>query len=525
MNQAEEPSMAPTQQTRSNFRHRERLLAIAAALGTMAFAAPAAAAQTVAPRGATHIVEIARGTSLVQGARMVRAVGATVAGRIGLIHALAVRAQPAQADRLRWRHGIAGVSRNAQVRPQRNVLDTSTLVTAYPYAAQAPQAWSTTAGVGVGVAVIDTGIAGDLIDFHSVMTGGSRVVGAAVVNPDATTPADTYGHGTHVAGIIAGNGNQRSFSDPAYGQYVGIAPRADLVSVKISDDAGRATVLDAIYGLQFAVDHRDEFNIRVANLSFESADTGSYRTDPLDAAVEAAYFHGILPVAAAGNHGDAPDAVDHAPGNDPFVLSVGALDDQGTRLSGDDVVAPWSSHGTTTDGYDKPEIGAPGVHIVSTIAPDSVYTQLCPDCMVPGGYFTISGTSMAAPVVSGAAALVFAAHPDWTPAQVKSALVTSARRGAAGPPEVKAAGAIWRTDPGPPINPDAVPNDLIDPATGDIDPTRSTWTRSTWTSAGDGLNAAWARSTWTCDCAATVPGDVDETRSTWTRSSWSTFWG
>src|SRR3954447_3610751 len=384
---AEDPSMSTTPNTHFPLGPRGRLCALAASLCALAFAAPAVAAPTVAPRGATHIVEIAQGTSLADGARVVRSSGATVVGRIGLIHALAVHALPAQVDRLRWRHGIAHVTRNARVRPQRNVLDAANLVTTYPYAAQAPQAWSTTGGLGVGVAVLDTGIAGDLVDFHSMVTNGSRVVGAAVVNPDATTATDTYGHGTHVAGIIAGNGNQRPLTDPYYGQYVGIAPRANLVSVKISDDAGQATILDAIYGLQFVVDHRDDYNIRVVNLSFESADTSSYRTDPLDAAVEAAYFHGILPVAAAGNHGADAGAADHAPSNDPFVLSVGAFDDQGTRSSGDDVYASWSSRGQTVDGFTKPEIGAPGVHIISTIPVGSLYTTLCPACMVAGGYF------------------------------------------------------------------------------------------------------------------------------------------
>jgi serine protease AprX len=523
--------MCALRQKQSMLHHGRGLWAIVAATACgLAFAPAAVASRTVAPRDATHVVQIARGTSLADGARLVRASGGTVLGRIGLIHALAVRARPGQAARLVGQRGIAHLSRNAHVRPQRNVLDAANLVSTYPYAAQAPQAWNTTGGLGVGVAVLDTGIAGGLIDFNSTVTSRSRVIGAAVVNPDATTATDTYGHGTHVAGIIAGNGNQRSATDPVYGQYVGIAPRANLVSVKISDDAGQATILDAIYGLQFVVDHRDEYNIRVVNLSFESTDTGSYRTDPLDAAVEAAYFHGILPVAAAGNRGDEAGAVDHAPGNDPFVLSVGAYDDLGTRSSGDDEYATWSSRGQTVDGHAKPEIGAPGVHIVSTVPPDSLYTSLCPSCVVPGGYFRISGTSMAAPVVSGAAALVFAAHPGWTPAEVKATLVASGRRPNATAPEVNAAAAVNTNTPAAPINPNAAPNELIDPATGDIDTTRSTWTRSTWTEAGEALTAGFARSTWTCECSTTADGTVDDTRSTWTRSTWtrstwSTFWG
>ena len=114
------------------------------------------------------------------------------------------------------------------------------------------------------------------------------MIGSAVINPAAHGASDRFGHGTHVAGIIAGDGRRRT--DALAGRYVGIAPDANLVSIKIDDDQGNATVLDAIYGLQFAVDHKDEYGIRVVNLSLESAVAGSYKTDPLDAAVEAAWF-------------------------------------------------------------------------------------------------------------------------------------------------------------------------------------------------------------------------------------------
>src|SRR6185436_17638622 len=158
------------------------------------------------------------------------------------------------------------------------------------------------------------------------------------------------------------------------------------ISVKIADDEGNATVLDAIYGLQFAIDHKDEFNIKVANLSFESADLQSPSEDPLGAAAEAAWFAGITVVAAAGNRGDAEGAAQHAPGNDPYVITVGALDDQGTRSRGDDAIASWSSRGLTEDGLAKPDIYASGSHIVSTLAPNSAFSQLCDYCIVADNY-------------------------------------------------------------------------------------------------------------------------------------------
>src|SRR4029079_14702041 len=123
--------------------------------------------------------------------------------------------------------------------------------------------------------------------------------------------------------------------------------------------------------------------------------------------VESAYFHGILVVAAAGNRGTAADATHYSPGNDPYALTVGAVDDQGTGDRTDDTVAEWSSTGRTQDGFAKPEITAPGAHIVSTLAGGSACAELCPPCVVDGSYMRLGGTSRAAPVVAGAAAVVF----------------------------------------------------------------------------------------------------------------------
>ena len=234
--------------------------------------------------------------------------------------------------------------------------------------------------------MIDTGISGDLPDFRTSQgSSTSRVAASAVIDPNATTANDTYGHGTAVAGLVAGNGWDRDSGDPLYGQYAGTAPNANLISIKIADDSGAATILDAIYGLQFAVDHKADYNIRVVNLSFRSSSAQSYTTDPLDAAVEQAWFHGITVVAAAGNLGSAPDAVSYAPGNDPYVITVGATNTQGTSSSSDDVQTSWSSRGVTQDGFQKPDVLAPGAHIVSTLAPGSSFASACPTCVIRRG--------------------------------------------------------------------------------------------------------------------------------------------
>jgi serine protease AprX len=482
----------------------------------------AAPATAEARSHANYIVQLRPGASDAQGRAAVQAAGGRVTGAVRIIHALAARL-PAQAvSKLTDDPSVSAVSSNARVRPQ-DVINSTRLQSTYPWSVGAPYAWPRATGEGVGVAVIDTGIAGQRQEFTDD-DGTSRVKASVVTNPDATTPEDTYGHGTHVAGIVAGNGGALDPNDPEFLHYLGIAPDANLVSVKAADDSGDATILDVIYGLQFVVDHQADYNIRVVNLSLESTTAESYRTDPLDAAAEAAYFHGILVVAAAGNRGSAPDAGDHAPGNDPWVMSVGAVDDNATETRSDDTVVDWSSNGQTQDGLSKPDIMAPGAHIVSMLAPDSAFASMCPSCVVEPGYIRAGGTSMAAPVVSGTAALVFQQHPSWTAAQVKSVLLSTARSvGGTSVKEVNADGAtrVWK--PSGNVDPALPANDLVDPASGAIDYTRSSWSRSSWSSASDGLTAAWARSSWSCTCPR-GGGQVDPARSSWSRSSWSMRW-
>ena len=454
------------------------LTALASLAAVGALAGPAQAA-----REATDIVQLRPGVSLAQGQAIVRAAHGQVTGRLPLISGLATRLSPAARARLTHDTRIAAVSANAgtrstwRYRPPTNYVDDSRIASSYPFSVFAPQSWSTATGAGVGVAVIDTGIDGGLPDFTDG-NGDSRVVATVVTNPDAQSPNDNYGHGTHVAGIIAGDGSRRDGDDSAAGHFVGVAPRANLVAIKAADDEGRGTILDAIYGLQFVVDHQADYNIRVVNLSLASTESESYTTDPLDAAVEAAYFHGVLVVAAAGNRGVSEGATAFSPGNDPFALTVGAVDDQGTQDRGDDTVAEWSSTGYTQDNVYKPEIVAPGAHIVSTLARGSAFASLCPDCIVENNYIRLGGTSMAAPVVAGVAALVYEIHPDWTPDQVKSTLIDTGRDVPGDVDEVNAQAALSVERPSRGANDDITPNTLVDAATGDIDETRSSWGRS-----------------------------------------------
>jgi serine protease AprX len=210
------------------------------------------------------------------------------------------------------------------------------------------------------------------------------------------------------------------------------------------------------------------------------------------------------------------------------VITVGALDDQGTRGRSDDEIAGWSSRGLTEDGLAKPDIYASGSHIISTLAPNSAFSQLCDYCIVADNYLRAGGTSMSAPVVSGVAALALEDHPDLTPDQLKALIVGSAYKLADGTPAVNADAVVrGAADPSafPAANQGLTPNSLIDTATGGIDYSRSSWSRSSWSDTpADALNASWARSSWSCECSMTDEGAVDPTRSSWSRSSWSTSW-
>ena len=396
-----------------------------AVVGPVAQAAPnaqarlATAASKTPNRTVEAIVQFKPSFSEKAAKTVVKAHGGKVTGQVPFIHGLVVKLPAKQAKLLAKEPKVVGLTLNSKVHS--TGLDASQLATSYPKTTRADKLWQRgITGAGIGVGVIDTGIAGDQPDFKDA-AGNSRVVANVITSPGAATAGDGFGHGTHVAGIIAGDSSNRAAGDPFKGKYVGMAPGANLIAIKASDDAGNSTVLDVINGIAFAVDHKATFNLRVLNLSLAADTPQSYKTDPLDAAVEYAWQKGIVVVVASGNRGSAADAVQYAPANDPFVISVGGVDESGNSGRGDR--ADWSSNGVTQDGISKPEVVAPGAHMVSVLAPSSAFMALCPNCSIGGQYFKAGGTSMAAPVVSGAVALLLQARPTLTPNQVKALLM------------------------------------------------------------------------------------------------------
>jgi serine protease AprX len=493
----------------------------------------AALAQSDPGRRVDVIVRLEPGAPTDAARTFVTSSGGHAGERIELINAFSARLDAGDAKRLAAQPGVYAVSLNGSTKPQATALRPSAMSTTFNRAVRTHAVWPYATGKGVGVAMIDTGIAGGLEDFRG-SDGRSRVVASAVVNPDATTAEDKFGHGTHVAGLIAGDSSHRDLDDPVRGKYGGAAPEANLISIKASDDHGDATILDVIYGIEFAIEHKDVFNIRVLNLSLESTVAESYKTDPLAAAVEAAWFQGIVVVASAGNRGSDPDAVHYAPGNDPYVISVGALDDGGTRINDDDVLADFSSHGTTQDGYQKPELHAPGVRMYSNLAPDSDFTSACAECVSEDRqYIRAGGTSMSAPLVAGAVAALLEVNPSWTPDQVKGALIHNQRPLPSGDQELDAFAAYGYRPEELVSNEGLEPSDIVDPATGEVawdrsrwseaEWDRSRWSRSRWSAAEGELSPGWAGTSYVCDCETIDPdtGEVDPNRSRWSRSRWS----
>jgi serine protease AprX len=484
-------------------------------------------ARTQPARRVRVIVQMRAGHTPAEGIRLARAMGGEPGRVATIINGFGVRMTAAKAIALAASPAVHAVSLDGAIKSR--AIDGKRLKTAYNNSVGATRMWNRrtkdTTGRGIGVALVDTGVAGKLPDFRvSRRNGLSRIAASVVVNPNANTPEDTYGHGTHVAGIIAGDGRNRAANDPLRGDYVGVAPGAHIVSIKASDDEGRASVLDVIFGIQFAVDHRKEYGLRVLNLSLSSTVADSYRNDPLNAAAEAAWLNGLVVVAAAGNDGADADAVSYAPGNDPYVISVGAVDDEGTYPIADDQLAPWSSRGRTKDGFVKPDVLAPGARIVSTLAPLSNFTRLCADCVIDDEYFRAGGTSMAAGVVSGGVALLLESNPEWTPDQVKDAILRTARD----VPGVGKELAVDLADDLPPglLNKKQTwpTHPIIDPATGQIDYKAASWRAASWRGliSDDPLYAEFAGASWRCDCSMQESGSIDPKAASWRAASWRT---
>ena len=322
---------------------------------------------------------------------------------------------PEQLEALRRDNTVGHIS------PDAIVESTMAVATA---AVGADQAWEGLAGIGsvtgqgVGIAILDSGIAA-----HPDL--GNRVVVNVDFVDSSGSGDDGYGHGTHVAGIAAGRAGKGS-------QQAGVAPGAHLINLRVLNDEGWGHASTVIAAIDWAIAGKDQYAIRVLNLSLGTGVTESYQDDPLAQAVERAVAAGIVVVTSAGNFGKTEDGLPviggvTSPGNTPGALTVGAINTFGTAIRSDDEVTTYSSRGPTA--YDfvlKPDPVAPGNKVVSLEAPFSHLSTNYPEWQVPGGYLELSGTSMSSAVVSGAVALLLESSPSLTPQQVKVSLQSTA---------------------------------------------------------------------------------------------------
>lgn len=267
-------------------------------------------------------------------------------------------------------------------------------------------------GDGIGIAVIDTGI-----HPHDDLAQPEARIDAFVdfVNGESE-PYDDQGHGTHCAGDAAGNGHLSE------GLYTAPAPGARLIGVKVLDENGGGQLSTVIQGVEWCVENREQYGIRIMSLSLGAPAYESHRDDPLCQAVEEAWHHGIAVFAAAGNEGPEPGTIS-TPGISPAVVTVGAMDDRNTENPDDDEKAPFSSRGPTPDAWVKPDIYAPGTDIISLSVPGSPLERQLPENRVGEHYISLSGTSMATPFCAGVAALLLEANPMLSPNDIKSILM------------------------------------------------------------------------------------------------------
>ena len=463
------------------------------------FVAPELLAAANASSG-TKLHVIVQSTAGTDGAvNAVKGVGSSIRRQLSLIGAVAIDVTAGKLNSLAKQPGLT-ITADAPMKLSGSIM-TSTQM--WPYASGNARLWGTPLSPAPAtgtIAIVDSGIDPNRADFDY----GARVlpqVNLASLTPNS--PGDGRGHGTFVASIAAG-------SAPG---YAGAAPNAKILPIDVMNDQGVALTSDVIAACSYILQNKSALNIKVANFSLHSGAMNHFYNDPLDRAVEKLWFNGIFVVAAAGNYGvsSGPSGVLYAPGNDPFVMTVGALDVGTSFFSYDDSVAPWSAWGYTEDGFRKPEISAPGRYMIGAVPTNATLTSERPDHVVAPGYMELSGTSFSAPVVAGTAAQIMARHPSWTPDQVKGALmltastIPNAAPGSGGVGELNAARAANYGSTPPNANKGVDGFLQTDPILGSL-----AFNAASWNAAVQG-NASWSTASW---------GDASWGDASWSTASW-----
>jgi serine protease AprX len=407
-------------------RHPGLMGALAVSLLLAAVILPPAAA-TAAPDHLVSVIVRGQGGSVDVAERLVLDAGGTVGRRISIIDGFAAEVPAGELSGLGGSPAIVSVTPDARVRLLGNVdgIDPDKHPGSWLKVARNTKlremwqrGWT---GDGIDVALIDSGVAPVPGIDMQVVNGPDLSFDSQAPN---LTQVDTYGHGTHMAGLIAGRdawippGKEDEEYDHA---FVGAAPGARIVSIKVASSDGATDVSQVIAAIDWVVQHRnsDGLNIRVLNLSFGTDGTQDYRLDPLAYAAEVAWLHGIVVVVAAGNSGFGTPQLNN-PAYDPYVIAVGGDDTRGTDDPKDDVIPTWQTRG---NAIRHPDLVAPGKSIISLRDPGSVVDDNPNARIGTSRLIRGSGSSQAAAIVSGAVATLLDQHPELTPDQVKALLM------------------------------------------------------------------------------------------------------
>jgi serine protease AprX len=352
------------------------------------------------PNSDVHVIVVGSGASKAKDR-----IPGTKKRDLDLIGGASLTLKARDVARLKDEAGVTAVLPDPQVVTTATAFSTASLATLFPAVDGAGTAWTSGYdGTGVGILVIDSGVAASS-DF------GTRL------RQLSDSADDVYGHGSLVAGVAAGASVD--------GRFAGIAPGANVLSWGLGSPDGIYSS-DVISALNWVVNKGRANGIRVVNLSLQELTPSSYLQDAMDTAVEQVWKAGFVVVASSGNNG--PGSAYYAPGNDPFTITVGSVDNKDTLDRRDDVVADFSTSGVTLDGYVKPELLAPGRHIGSLLPAGTPLAAEAPAAnWLDPTHATISGTSFSAPQVAGAAALLLQKNPSLTPNDVKGLLLQTAR--------------------------------------------------------------------------------------------------
>jgi serine protease AprX len=466
-----------------------RALTVVAAAAMIAGMAGPAVASTAAVSSADPVSVIVRE---LPGAghgpeRAVAALGGTVEQKLAIISGFEATVPGNRLGALRSAAGVLEVVENASVTLNSTEVDNQvglngSMQRVTHEMTGASAMWDAGyTGAGVDVALIDSGVvpvdglksAGKVVNGPDLSFEG-RVCDNSGCRPSPVATLDTYGHGTHMAGIIAGRDSAApgTVDSASSGNFVGVAPDARIVSIKVADAEGRTDVSQAIAAIDWVIQNKNKngLNIRVLNMSFGTDGVQSYLLDPLAFAAEQAWHKGIVVVVSAGNSGYGSAKLNN-PAYDPYVIAVGGSDGLGTATTDDDIVPSWSASG---DGTRNPDVVAPGQSVVSLRVPNSHVDAAYPGARTGERFFRGSGTSQSAAVVSGAAALLLEQRPGLTPDQVKALLTGSARELPSADAIAQGAGLIDVAAASAAATPNAVQVWPRSTGTGSIDKARGT---------------------------------------------------